>query len=132
MHNGISQYVDGTLRKPTGDNVSTSDISSWKALDRKALGDICLRVDEKIMYQIRKSSTSKQAWDILKNLYDKVFEDEIISLDPKSFDSIQDFIIKVNELKTKLTNCGNPIKDDRLIYLIHNKLPSEYSTFISS
>ena len=74
-----------------------------------------------------------------KNLYDKVsdkdifkIEGELVSLDPKSFDSIKDFIIKVNELRTKLTDCGNPIKDDRLIYHIHNKLPSEYSTFVSS
>ena len=49
-----------------------------------------------------------------------------------SFDSIQDFIIKVNELRTKLTDCGNPIKDDRLIYSIHTKLSSDYSTFVSS
>ena len=59
-------------------------------------------------------------------------EDEIISLDPKSFDSIQDFIIKVNELRTTLNDCDSPIKDDRLIYLIRNKMPSEYSTFVSS
>ena len=139
MHNGVSQYVDGTLPKPVGDNVLASDISSWDTMDRKALGDICLGVDDKIMYEIQKSSTSKQAWDTLKNLYDKVSEEvvfkieyELVSLDPKSFDSIQDFIIKVNELRTNLTDCGNPIKDDRLIYLIHNKLSSEYSTFVSS
>ena len=38
----------------------------------------------------------------------------------------------MNELRTKLIDCGNPIKDDRLIYNIHTKLPSEYSTFVSS
>ena len=38
----------------------------------------------------------------------------------------------MNELRKKLNDCGSPIKDDRLIYLIHNKLPSEYSTFVSS
>ena len=59
-------------------------------------------------------------------------EDELISLDPKNFDSIQYFIIKVNELRTNLNDCGSSIKDERLIYLIHNKLPSEYSTFLSS
>ena len=91
------------------------------------------------MYQIKKCSTSKEAWDTLESLYGKVskedvfkIEDELVSLDPKSYDSIQDFIIKVNELRTKLTDCGSSIKDDRLIYLIHNKLPSEYSTFVSS
>ena len=101
MHNGVSQYIDGTLPKPTCDNLSGSDISTWEAMDRKALGDICLGVDDKIMYQIMKSSTSKKAWDTLKNLYDKVsdedvfkIEDELVSLDPKSFDSIQDFMEK--------------------------------------
>ena len=38
----------------------------------------------------------------------------------------------MNELRTKLTDCGNPIKDDRLIYSIHTKLSSDYSTFVSS
>ena len=139
MHNGVSQYVDGTLPKPVGDKVLANNIQAWEVMDKKALGDICLGVHDKIMYQIRKSSTSKQAWDTLKNLYDKVsgedvfkIEGRLVSLDPKSFDSIEDFIIKVNELRTKLTDCGNPIKDDRLIYLIHNKLPLEYSTFVSS
>ena len=50
MHNGVSQYVDGNLPKPTSDNVSTSDIQAWEAMDRKALGDIFLEVDDKIMY----------------------------------------------------------------------------------
>ena len=59
-------------------------------------------------------------------------EDELRSLDPKSFDCIRDFIIKVNELRTKITDCGNPIKDDRLIYSIYTKLSSDYSTFVSS
>ena len=42
MHNGVSQYVDGTLPEPAGDNVTQSAISDWVTLDRKALGDICL------------------------------------------------------------------------------------------
>ena len=139
MHNGVSQYVDGTLPKPIGDKVTQSTILEWVNLDRKALIAICLGVDDQIMYQLKKFSTSKEAWDTLKSLYDKVsdedvfkLEDELIALDPRSFDSIQDFIIKVNELRTKLTNCGNPIKDDRLIYSVHTKLSSEYSTFVSS
>ena len=82
---------------------------------------------------------SKESWDALKNLYGRMtkedvykIEDELVSLDPKTFDSIQDFIIKVNELRTKLDDCGSPIKDDRLIYLINNKLPFDYSTLVSS
>ena len=139
MHNEVSQYIDRTLPKPIGDQVSKSEITTQEMTDRKALGDIMLGVEDRIFYQMQKYKTSKDVWDALKNLYGKVseedvykIEDELVSLDPKTFDSIQDFIIKVNELRTKLDDCGSPIKDDRLIYLIHNKLPSEYSTFFSS
>ena len=72
MHKGVSQYVDGTLPKPAGDNVSSSDISAWVTMDRKALGDICLEVDDKIIYQIQKSHTSKESWDTFQTLYGKV------------------------------------------------------------
>ena len=135
----VSQYADGSFPKPIGDQISQSEIHAWEIVDRKSLGLIRLGVDDKILYQIIKYDTSKETWSALKNLYGKVIEedfykieDNIISLDPKNFDSIQDFIIKVNELRTKFDDCGSPIKDDRFIYLIHNKLPSKYSTFISS
>ena len=59
INNGVSQYVDGTLPKPAGDNVTRSAILDWVTLDRKSLGDICLGVDDKIMYQIKKCTTSK-------------------------------------------------------------------------
>ena len=95
MGNFKSQKLTLDIPKLIGDNVSASDISTWNIMDRKALGDICLGVDDKILYQIMKSSTSKKSWDTLKNLYDKVskedvfkIEDELVSLDPKSFDSI--------------------------------------------
>lgn len=95
MHNGVSQYVDGTLSNAAGDNVSTSEISDWVAMDRKALGNICLGVDDKIMYQIKKCTTSKKSWDTLESLYGKVseedvfkIEDKLVCLDPMSYDSI--------------------------------------------
>ena len=42
MHNGVSQYVEGTLPKPAGDNVTQSSILEWVNLDRQALSVICL------------------------------------------------------------------------------------------
>ena len=95
MNKGVSQYIDGYFRKPIGDQVSQSEINSWESTDRKSLVNICLGVEDKIIYQIQKSHTSKEAWDTLKNLYGKVseediykIEDELASLDPKTFDSI--------------------------------------------
>ena len=89
MHKGVSQYVDGTIPIPTGDKVTQKAILEWVNVDRKALSAICLGVDDQIMYQLKKFSTSKEAWDTLKSLYDKVsdedvfkLEDELIALDP--------------------------------------------------
>ena len=93
----VSQYVDGSLPKPTSDKVTQSDISAWELADRKALGILRLGVDDKILYQIIKYDTSKETWDALKKLYGKVTEedvykiqDEISSIDPKNFNEIPD------------------------------------------
>ena len=59
-------------------------------------------------------------------------EDDLLPLDPKNFDTIQDFIIKVNESRAVLKDCGNPIKDDKLINHILKRLPLEYTNFFSS
>ena len=90
MHNGVSQYVDGSIPKPAGEKVTQSAISEWVNLDRQALSAICLGVYDQIMYQLKKFSTSKEAWDTLKSLYDKVsdedvfkLEDDLIALDPR-------------------------------------------------
>ena len=95
MNEEVSQYVDGSLPKPIGDKVTQSDIRAWELADRKALGILRLGVDDKILYQIIKYDTSKETWDALKKLYGKVteedvykIEDELISLNPKNFDSI--------------------------------------------
>ena len=34
MHNEVSQYIDGTIPKPTGDNVTQNVILEWVNLDR--------------------------------------------------------------------------------------------------
>ena len=95
MNEEVSQYADGSFPKPIGDQVIQSDIHAWESEDRKSLGIIRLGVDEKILYQIIKYDTSKETRDALKKLYGKVIEedvykieDELISLDPKNFDSI--------------------------------------------
>ena len=59
-------------------------------------------------------------------------EDDLLLLDPKNFDTIQDYVNKANELRALLKDCGNPMKDDRLIHHILKRLPSEYSNFVSS
>ena len=59
-------------------------------------------------------------------------EDDLLLLDLKNFDTIQDYITKANEHRALLKDYGNPMKDERLIHHILKKLPSEYAPFVSS
>lgn len=53
-------------------------------------------------------------------------------MDPKNFDRIQDYINKANEYRALIKDCGNPMKDDKLIHHILKRLPSEYASFVLS
>ena len=51
-------------------------------------------------------------------------------MEPKNFDTIQDYITKENEYRALLKDCGNLMKDEKLIHHILKRLPSEYVSFV--
>lgn len=55
-----------------------------------------------------------------------------MSLDPKEFDTIQDYITKAHELRSMVKDCGITIEDEKLINNLMRKLPPEYASFVSS
>ncbi len=59
-------------------------------------------------------------------------QDDLLFLDLKNYDTIYDYIIKVNKYRALLKDCGNPMKDDRLIHHILKRLRSKYANFVSS
>ena len=52
-------------------------------------------------------------------------DENIMSLDPKEFDTIQDYITKAHELRSMVKDCGITIEDEKLIYNLMGKLPRE-------
>ena len=135
MEKGYSLDVDGTITKPT----DAKELIDQQKQDQQALGVIRSCVQGDLLFHIKNCSESKEAWDKLEQLYGKVgeekgfqIEDDLLLLDPKNYDTIQDYIIKVNEYRALLKDYGNPMKDDRLIHHILKRLPSEYASFVSS
>ena len=59
-------------------------------------------------------------------------EDDLLLLDPKYFDTIQDYITKANEYRALLKDYGNHMKDEKFIHHILKRLPLEYAFFVSS
>ena len=135
MEKGYSLYVDGTITKPT----DAKPLIDWQIIDQQDLGVIRSCVHGDLLFHIKTCSTSKEAWDKLKLLYEKVdeekgfqIEDDLLLLDPKNYDTIQDYIIKVNEYRALLKDCRIPMKDDRLIRHILKRLPFGYTNFVLS
>ena len=135
MEKGLNLYVDGTIPKLT----DAKELIDWKIIDNQALGIIRSCVHRDLFFHISSFKEAKSAQDKLEELYGKVneekgfqIEDDLLLLDPKNFDTIQDYINKANEFRALLKDCGNPMKDDRLIHHILKRLPSEYVSFVSS
>lgn len=103
-----------------------------------ALGTLKKYVSRDLIFRIDKCKTSKEAWDKLAQLYGKIDEirgykldNDLTSLDPKNFDTIQDYVTKANELRAQLKDCGID-KDAQFVFNLLDKLPSEYAAFVSS
>jgi hypothetical protein len=63
-----------------------------------------------------------------------MLEVELNTLDPKSFDNIQDFFTKFNSFLLSLGECGidKPSQEKQLILTILAKLGPEYSVYVSN
>ena len=81
-----------------------------------------------LFFHIASFMESRPPWNKLELVYGKV---ELL-FDPKNFDTIQDYISKANEHRALLKDCGNPMKDEKLIHHILKRLPSEYASFVTS
>ena len=115
MEKALNLYFDSIITKPT----DATTLVDWKMKDNHALGIIKSCVHKDFFFHISSFKEAKLAWDKHEWLYGKVDEekgfqikDDLLLLDPKNFDTIQDYIKKANELRALLKDCGNPMKDD--------------------
>ena len=111
MEKGLNLYVDGTIVKP----IDVAAQVDQKSKDNQALGIIRSCVHRDLFFHISIFKDTKGAWEKLVGLYGKVdeekglqIEDDLLLLDPKNFDTIQDYVNKANELRALLNDCGNP------------------------
>ena len=96
-------------------------------------------VHEDLIFHIDNCKIVKEAWDKFSSLYAKVdkargfeLDENIMSLDPKEFETIQDYITKAHELSSMVKDCGITIEDEKLIYNLMRKLLLEYASFVLS
>jgi hypothetical protein len=63
-----------------------------------------------------------------------MLEVELLTLDPKSFENIQDFFTKFKDLQSQLKACGvDKLKEEKkMVLTILSKLGPEFSVFVST
>jgi hypothetical protein len=93
------------------DTEPTSAIEKSKYLNRmdEALGTICSLISLDLLFHISSYKTPNEAWKTLEGLFGKqnemrghMLEVELLTLDPKSFDNIQDLFTKFKDLLSQL------------------------------
>ena len=110
----------------------------WNRLD-EAYGCLCLSISRDILFHINRLNTPKQVWDNLASLFDKQgdlsiyqLENEMISLHPANFETLNEFFTKFKNLIFQLKLCKVEKEDDQLILSIISKLGVDYSVFVST
>src|SRR5713101_7686708 len=84
-------------------------------------------------------TSSDQVWEKLVDIFGKIdemrghqIENELISLSPSSFESLQLYFSKFKALVLQLKQCGIEKKEEQLVLAILSMLGPDYSVFLST
>ena len=92
-----------------------------------------------LLFHLNGLTSPNEVWekitDIFGNTNDMrghLIENELISLSPNSFESLQLYFSKFKALVLQLKQCGIEKKDDQIILAILSNLGPDYSVFVST
>ena len=79
----------------------------------EAYGLLCLSISREFFFHLDCLTSPKEVWEKLESLFGKTdelrgrqLENELISLSPAHYDTIQDFFTKFKSLVLQLKQCG--------------------------
>jgi hypothetical protein len=125
------------------DTEPTSAIEKSKYINRmdETLKTIGSLISPDLLFLISSCKTPIEAWTILEGLFGKqdemrghMLEVELLTLDPKSFENIQDFFTKFKDLLSQLKACGvdKSKEEKQMVLTILSKLGPKFSVFVST
>ena len=99
----------------------------------EAFGYLCTHIFRDLLFHLEGLRSPKEAWEKLEFLFGNkddlqghILENELISLHPSSFETIQQCFTKFNSLALQCKESGIERKDEKLVLSVLNKLGSEY------
>ena len=104
----------------------------------EAFGYLCTHISRDILFHLEGLRTPRESWEKLDSLFNKqdklrgyTLENDLVSLHPSSFETIEKLFTKFKTLSLQLKQCGIERKDERNFLSILIKLGSEYFVFDS-
>jgi hypothetical protein len=122
---------------------STSNTEKYKYLNRmdEAFITICSLISSDLLFHISSCKTPNEACTTMEGIFGKkddmrghIFEVEFLTLNPKSFDSLQDFFTKYKDLLLQLKACriDKSKEEKQMVLTILSKIGLELSVFVST
>ena len=105
----------------------------------EAFGFLCTHISQDILFHLEGLRTPKETWYNLEYLFGKkdeiwghILENDLIVLQPNSFEYIKQLFTKYKSLVLQCKQCGLERKNEQLVLSMLRKLVSEYSVFVST
>ena len=118
---------------------AAAETIKWHNRRDEAYGLLCLSISRDLLYHLDGLTSPNEVWEKLETLCGKTNEvrghqlkNELISLSPSSFESLQLYFSKFKALVLQLKQCGLKNKDEQLVFTICLKLGPNYSVFVST
>ena len=97
---------------------------------------LCLFISWDLLFDLLGLNNPKQIWDKLETLYGKwdylrvyQLENELMSLQPSNFETLNDFFTKFKHIVLPLKQCKVEKEGDQLILTILSKIGADYLVF---
>ena len=121
----------------------TSSIEKSKYLNRmdEAFRTICSLISLDLLFHISSCKTPNEAWTTMEGIFGKpdemrghMLEVELLILDPKTSDNLQDFFTKYKDLlsQIKAFKVDKYKEEKQMVLTILSKLGLKYSMFVST
>ena len=111
----------------------------WHNRRDEAYGLLCLSISRDLLFHLDGLTSPNEVWEKLVDIFGKTdemrghqIENELISLSPNSFESLQLYFLKFKALVLQLKQCGIEKKDEKMVLDILSKIGPDYSVFVST
>ena len=111
----------------------------WHNRRDEAYGLLCLSISRDLLFHLDGLTSLDEVWEKITDIFGKIdemrghqIENELISLSPSSFESLQLYFSKFKALVLQLKQCGIEKKEEKIVLAILSNLGPEYSMFVST